>query len=299
VEKKLYHQLRKGIQARRARADTADASDHEIRSTRVYGPSLERLTEFQLTQLEDLLIDDGIISEIVRLIGQGKEANVYWVRDMKGKDLALKIFRLHTTSHAEQFGSVHDTGKLQVAESMALKEYLNLSYAEEAGVRTPKLGAREEFIFTMQFLGDTTGPAPLLRNINLVELGYDPVTILEEILDEMYILFNEAQMVHGDFSEHNLIWYNDKVWVIDLLQSTRWHPNYETPERIRKRDALPILEKDVSNILTYFKKTYRQSFELDEVMETMVEEEVEDWSPDTLMGEYYDPEWVNPKNLRR
>jgi len=298
VEKKIYEQLRTGTQSKEIAKLPENATAREKQRIKAFGEQRETLTEFQIDDLEALLIEDEIISQLVRLIGQGKEANVYWVKDPDGKDMALKLFRIHTTSHRDAFSKVEDTGKLQVAENLALREYLNISYAKEGGVRVPSLGVREEFVFTMGFLGDTQGPAPLLRDVNLVEVGVDPIEILEQILDELYILFNTAEMAHGDFSEHNLVWYQEKIWVIDFLQSHRWHPSYHTPQRIRKREALTILEKDTATILNYFKKTYRQSFELDEVMENMVDEAVEDWAPDELMSEYYDPNWRNPKHYR-
>lgn len=36
---------------------------------------------------------------------------------------------------------------------------------------------------------------------------------------------NKCALVHGDLSEYNLLWFEDKVWVIDVSQSVELtHP---------------------------------------------------------------------------
>ena len=32
-------------------------------------------------------------------------------------------------------------------------------------------------------------------------------------------LFHKCNLVHADFSEYNLLWHNNRVWVIDVSQS--------------------------------------------------------------------------------
>lgn len=54
-------------------------------------------------------------------------------------------------------------------------------------------------------------------------------------MKKMYI---KCELIHGDLSEYNLLWYMNKIWVIDVSQSVlRNHPN-----------ALHFLARDCHNI---------------------------------------------------
>lgn len=79
-------------------------------------------------------------------------------------------------------------------------------------------------------------------------------------------------------------------YIIDVLQSQRYHPRYVTGEKIRKRDALKVLKKDINGILNHFKSRYRISYDPEVVFENMPDEKIEDWTPDHLMSEENHPE---------
>ncbi len=158
----------------------------------------------------------------------------------------------------------------------------------DAGVLVPKSIDRKEFFYMMEFLGDENGPSPLLGEVNLNELGIDPVNVLDNILDELDVMFNDAQMVHGDFSEHNIVWHDDKAWIIDVYQSQRYHPKYDTETRIKINKALKVLKKDITGIINYFRRTYRISYDIASVFGTMIDEPVEDWIPEGMMSESFD-----------
>ena len=46
-------------------------------------------------------IDNGLVDEVVTILGTGKEADVYLGR-WKGADLVLKVYRLHRTPHKKR-----------------------------------------------------------------------------------------------------------------------------------------------------------------------------------------------------
>lgn len=296
MEKKIYNQLRAHKRAMRSsnRVDI-NQDDREDHFDRYYEDTMEQLTDFSLEEIKQLLIDDNIAMEFFGIIGQGKEANVYWIQDSHYQPAAAKLFRIHTTSH--NFNSLHvrsnlsDTAKLGIASGLCIREWENLKILYEKGIRVPIPKSRHEFAYLMQFLGDESGPAPLLRQVKLNRFGGKDfvIEVLDEILEQLDMMFNQANMVHGDFSEHNIVWYDNQPWIIDFLQSQRWHPKFDTDERIRKRDALKILRKDVDAILHYFMKTYRISYD-PEIVFSEIAGDIEDWSADTLMSEFVDPE---------
>ena len=48
---------------------------------------------------------------------------------------------------------------------------------------------------------------------------------MEQIFEAMEKMFQLANIVHGDFSEFNLLYHQRRVWVIDVSQAvTRDHP---------------------------------------------------------------------------
>ena len=57
-------------------------------------------------------------------------------------------------------------------------------------------------------------------------------------------MYNKCKLVHGDFSEYNLLYQKGIVYVIDVSQSVEHdHPH-----------ALEFLRKDVLNVLEFFRK---------------------------------------------
>lgn len=238
-----------------------------------------------------MMIEEGMAKKVMGMIGQGKEANVYWMKNHKNKLMAGKMFRIHTTNQNFRKLSgktkLMDTGKLDVATSLCLREFENLQLMYDAGVRVPKPLNRKEFIYTMQFLGNARGPAPLLRDCNLAKLQLNPIDILDETLEQLDLIFNKAQMVHGDYSEHNIIMFNDQPWIIDVVQADRFHPKYATTAKIRKREAFEILKRDLGSILEYFKKVYRVTYDYKTVLSELSGNEIEDLMPDSAMSEEF------------
>ena len=98
-------------------------------------------------------------------------------------------------------------------------------------------------------------------------------------------MFQKANLVHGDFSEYNALWHDNRVYVIDVSQSVESdHPS-----------ALDFLRKDIANVNDFFKKsgglqvmTTRQLFEF--VTSTLIggTESDESEALDRIMAEVED-----------
>ena len=71
---------------------------------------------------------------------------------------------------------------------------------------------------------------------NKMEAAYIPTCVA------LRAMFSRCKLVHGDFSEYNLLWFNSEVVVIDVSQSVEWdHPR-----------ATEFLRKDCSNVRDFF-----------------------------------------------
>lgn len=291
LEKKIYNELRAFKTERKKRMDQRIDPNADEQPFSSFGAQRERLKDFTLEEVKEMLIEDNIARRFRSVIGQGKEANVYWIRDMKKREAAIKMFRIHTTSHNLQEyharSKLSDTAKLSITSGFCKKEYMNLNNLYEAGVRVPRPYNQSEFYYSMQFLGSKRGPSPLLRDVNLDEEGYEIIDMMDDILEQMDKMFNKALIVHGDFSEHNIILHNEKLWIIDFLQSERYHPRYSTPVKLSKKQALPTLRRDIDHMLAYFKKNYRMSYDPTTVFESIIGDEP-DWVPEKLMSDNFD-----------
>lgn len=112
----------------------------------------------------------------------------------------------------------------------------------EAGISVPKPIAVYENILVMEFIGVDGKPAPLLKDLDLsLEELKEVFNYLVEDLRKMVL---KARLVHGDFSEYNVMVWEGKHYIIDVSQAVSLdHPN-----------ALEYLLRDLANIVKFFSK---------------------------------------------
>ena len=171
-----------------------------------------RYVEVQEVSLDSVAadaVDNGLVDEVVAVLGTGKEANVYlglW----KGSPLALKVYRLHSTPHRKKakIGYAPD-----MMGAMAAREFTTLDKAYRAGVPVPTPARRADNMFTMRFLGEDE-KAPLLKEAVLDEpeqVAEQAIAIVEKLL--------RAFIIHGDLSEYNLVYHDGRLFVMDFPQA--------------------------------------------------------------------------------
>lgn len=122
------------------------------------------------------------------------------------------------------------------------KETANLNRMKKFGIPCPAVQVLNKHVLVMSFIGKDQIPAPKLKNAHLsVEDLEDAYEQVVKIMDTMQ---NKCALVHGDLSEYNLLWFEDKVWVIDVSQSVELtHPK-----------AMEFLFRDCYNVCKFFKK---------------------------------------------
>ena len=239
------------------------------------------------------IINLGLCAETVYIIGSGKEATVYMARDNQGELVAIKLYRIYRTAHRSDLldldGNVsgaRDKGtqsavRVQAASILAMQEYDMLVELYDKGVPLPMPYEQKDFAYSMELLGSEIGPSPLLKEVNLLELGLEPIEVLEDILDIYYKMFTECHIAHADFNEHNLIWHNNRIFVIDVLQARKYNSNNISPfaskgNYISKIEAYELLERDITSIMRHFRQKYSVSFDTKEVIELMMDLQDED-----------------------
>ncbi|MEM3088285.1 MAG: RIO1 family regulatory kinase/ATPase, partial [Candidatus Bathyarchaeia archaeon] len=121
----------------------------------------------------------------------------------------------------------------------AEREYQALKITYPCGVSVPKPIGQNRHIVVMGFIEG-------IELANYIEIS-KPAAILNEILRNIRRAYVKAGVIHADLSEFNVILKPDgHVLIIDWPQFvTKDHPN-----------ALMLLERDVRNIIRYFRRKF-------------------------------------------
>ncbi len=194
------------------------------------------------------LFSDGVFDRLEYPVSTGKEGNVFCASAKDGTLLALKIFRTSTATFRDMAKYVEGdprfkglmTNRRKLINAWAMKEFRNLERMSEHGVRVPRPVACHKNMLVMEFIGSEEGPAPMMRNVTLE----DPERICRTLLDSVKTLYKEAQLVHGDLSEYNVLVHDGEPVIIDVGQAVL----------IKHPLAEEMLERDVANVARYFRK---------------------------------------------
>ena len=193
-------------------------------------------------------ISNGYLETIDYPISTGKEANVFHATTPQGTAIAVKIFRTNTATFRSfmtyiagdpRFGNVRPNRR-DIVYVWAQKEFKNLQRYFEAGVRVPNPIAWKQNVLLMEFIGADGTPAPRTRDVPFAdaEQAYDKLTTMYRLGSE------QGGLVHGDFSEFNILNFDGEPVVIDVAQAVlSAHPM-----------ARELLLRDAKNISAYFRK---------------------------------------------
>ena len=215
------------------------------------------INEITLKEVREDAIKFGLATEIAFQMNAGKEASIYLAYH-KDHPIILKAYRLWNTSQVSKKKGFFAPGKMQV---LAAKEYDLLLSCFKAGMNVPTPIGRVGNYLSQRFIGDGTDPAPQLRTVNLE----DPELVLDEILDNYLIMYRDVNYVHGDLSAYNILWWNERPWIIDMPQA------YKVGPWADMKHAVFLLRRDIANVLTYFKK-YGISKDLDSIVDVFLSE---------------------------
>ncbi|GAB4305474.1 MAG: RIO-type serine/threonine-protein kinase Rio1 [Promethearchaeota archaeon] len=212
------------------------------------------------------MLNRELLSEMVGTISAGKEANVYLARLASmsgyppGTPAAVKVYKIDTQTSKWMMEYLrgdyrfrkqgHNISK--IIFSWTLKEFRNLSRAHQAGVMVPQPIAVRNNVLVMQFIGEDEVPAPRLKDVRVLE---DPQDAFEQALGIVRNLYERCGLVHGDFSEFNVLYLHGELYAIDISQGvTTQHPK-----------ARFYLARDLKNLFNYFE---RWDVDLPDVEET-------------------------------
>ncbi len=237
---------------------TADKSDRAT-SEQVLDPR----TRMILLQM----INRNIVSEVNGCISTGKEANVYHALFNPQEDnsdaasvplhRAVKVYKTSILVFKDRdryvtgeyrFRQGYNKGNNRaMVKVWAEKEMRNLKRIYAAGIPCPEPLYLRLHVLVMGFLGDRKGiAAPRLKDVELegadVEARWRDLYV--QLLGYMRILYQTCRLVHADLSEYNLLYHEDRLWIIDVSQSVEHdHPR-----------SLEFLRMDIKNVSEYFRR---------------------------------------------
>lgn len=209
----------------------------------------QRVFDSRTISLLFKLLNNGVLTEIIGIISQGKEANVYFAYGEHGIPLAVKIFKIDIQSAKwmrkyitgdSRFKKI-GTSSDKILFTWCQKEYRNLKQIHSKGIPCPQPIFFKNNILIMGFIGDENGnPAKKLRDC-VSELR-DPAEEMAFSLNFIKDLYHAAKLVHADLSEYNILYYQNQQYLIDVSQSV----SYSHPK------AKQYLARDIRNIIKFY-----------------------------------------------
>jgi RIO kinase 1 len=217
--------------------------------------------------------DRAFITDVLSLVKGGKEASVYRCEShesVNAPHLAAKVYRprmFRSLSNDKMYREGRDVltpdgrpvgkqadrvaraiGKktsygTQIAHtSWLMYEYTTLERLYEAGAAVPKPYAAAENAILMSYHGDAHMPAPTLNEVRLDPDEVKP--LFDEVMRNVRLML-EHDLVHGDLSAYNILYWDGEISFIDFPQVVNLYGN---------SNAYTILERDVTRTCEYFER---------------------------------------------
>ncbi|CAF9932856.1 protein kinase rio1 [Imshaugia aleurites] len=213
------------------------------------------------------MINRNVVSEVNGCLSTGKEANVYHALSIPQEDgseaavaplhRAIKVYKTsilvfkdrdkYVTGEYRFRQGYSKSNNRAMVKVWAEKEMRNLKRIYASGIPCPEPIQLRLHVLVMGFLGDKKGvPAPRLKDVELVGSDIEArwKLLYLQLLGYMRTLYQTCRLVHADLSEYNILYHNDKLWLIDVSQSVEHdHPR-----------SLEFLRMDVKNVSDYFRR---------------------------------------------
>lgn len=205
-------------------------------------------------------IQNELVEQYGGIVSTGKEAVILHANSHPNYDgelklppeFAVKVFKTTLNEFKQRDVFIKDDHRFKdrfnkqnirkVIYMWTEKEMRNLTRMQRYGINCPDIIARKKNVIVMSFIGANKIAAPKLKeaNLNAVKMAQAH----REVVDAMYRLYNDAELIHGDLSEYNILWHNDRCYIIDVAQSVE--PSHAS--------ALQFLMRDCEKVSHFFRQ---------------------------------------------
>lgn len=181
--------------------------------------------------------DDTVTKDSVLLPISGEE------------NVAIKIFRTSILEFRNRnvyitneirFKNFRVSNPRKLIKTWAEKEVRNLKRLNNSNIPAPQPLYLKRNIIIMKLIGSETHIAAKLKDLQNVDF----VEIYREVIDLIARMYRDAKLIHCDLSEYNLLYYDSKVYVIDVGQSVDVTHVY----------ADVFLVNDIANVSKFFER---------------------------------------------
>jgi RIO kinase 1 len=236
---------------------------------------LTRIHEQSRPVPDGIILEDFLEDEELGILKRGKEADVYLVERRAANASCLLAAKRYVPPEARAFhnnaqyhaharldGVVRDRGdrtratrsgreqramdsrsrfgKGMLHERWIENEWAVLNRLWDAGVNVPYPVARLSDGTLMQYLGDPDVAAPRLAQARIEKAELPG--LYEQLRENLKALVR-AGLVHGDLSAYNILYWDTRLWIIDVPQAVPFLENL---------DATDFLHRDVTNVCAWF-----------------------------------------------
>lgn len=264
---KLTHKQKKANAA--ILAQLAETTGLEAGFQTTYKPARFE-TQWLLSSLQPFY-DQTLINDVLSRVKGGKEANVYLCQADPATGLELlaaKVYRPRSMRNLRNDRLYREGREIAVSasginrrrdsrmtralqkktafgaeishSSWILHERGALDKLHGAGAAVPKPFATGENAILMDYVGDRTRPAPALHEVTLASNELQP--LFHETIRNVELML-QHNMIHGDLSAYNILYWEGKITLIDFPQVTM---------ALTNPSAYMILRRDIQRICDYF-----------------------------------------------
>lgn len=206
--------------------------------------TIDKVLDPKTLEILRRLKERGKLFDLSGAFSSGKEANIYtakcsnsliskFIQNSNDVDLiipenvpvVLKIYKTSTMMFKDRtryiideqrFKSFCTSNSRKLIKLWSEKEVRNLKRIAKQNILCPVPLYLKKSILIMTMIGDES-PAPKLKDVNLSLEKWQ--TVYGKCIQLIKDLYQKAHLIHADFSEYNLIYHNDEVYVIDVSQS--------------------------------------------------------------------------------
>jgi RIO kinase 1 len=220
-----------------------------------------------------IFFDEALITDVLALVQGGKEASVYRCQahpTIGTPFLAAKVYRPRIFRTLRNDATYRQGRQILTSEGRPVKksdhrvmraigkktafgvqvmhtswlmhEYTTMERLYQAGGAVPRPVASSENAILMDYRGDAQIAAPTLNQVRLEadEAGW----LFQEVLRNVELML-QYEMIHGDLSAYNVLYWKGGITIIDFPQVISSSSNSE---------AYPILRRDVQRVCDYFSR---------------------------------------------
>lgn len=177
------------------------------------------------------------------------------------REVAVKIFKMTLSKFKNRRDYMegdrrYRTTKLRhqnprkIVTLWAEREFTNLIRVHRSGIPSPAPYLLRGHVLIMSFIGDDGWPAPQLREVKSRSKTFWSALYVQTVAI-MSAMYKWCHLIHADLSEYNLLYWHDRVHVIDLGQAVdASHPRAEEFLLADSRNITNFFSRKGVNVLS-------------------------------------------------